>query len=229
MNPSDLVLLTADGELKNLDKDENYLIEINEHNSEVVERLIQEDPDYDLDGPKGRFLELYAHQMSEEECFEIVKDIAIENNTRTADRFSRLFAKYMANPENHFFERVCSGEPELVDEMLSYVVANKGRKDKSLASKICKYLNEWICEGNAYSINDQFVRDVLPYYLGKHNVQWRKKNINNMSYVEFIGLFSKLEEAVGVLDKNHIDHILWYGYKSDPIRCAIAKKLGSLY
>ena len=240
-NPVDIILATAKGELRNLEMDDNYLIKISVANSNVIERLISNDPNYPFRQTKEYFLNMWQQrngQLTEEDCFDIVKKIVKENSTRTADEYTKLFAHYMFSTD--FFERLANNDIKLVDDMLDNVIASckaqriKIRKDKSLASKICKYLNEWLYDANVYSINDSFVRDVLPYYLMIHGVDrklWIKrngnkiKNIDKMKYVEFIGLISKLEEKIAVLDKNKIDHILWYGYRSDPIRCEIAKAL----
>lgn len=232
MNPVDIILASAPEEIRKLEVDENYLITISVKNSEEVEKLIKADPKYHFSESKENFLKLWEeknHKLDLQDCYNVVKAIASENRTRTADKYSLIFAQYMNSTD--FFNRVIEGDIKLVDDMFKYVVDNKGRRDKSLASKICKYLNEWICNGNAYSINDHFVRDVLPYYLKKHGVDektWKGVNFESISYVSFVGYISALEEKVGCLNKNLIDHILWYGYRSDPIRCAIAKTLGQM-
>lgn len=235
MNPIDIILASSEGELRNLQYDENYLIKINEFNSNKIEELIEADPKYHFNATKDYFLGLWRRKnqlLDEDDCFDVVKRIVSENSTRTSDNDSRFFAQYMSNPQYRFFENVINGDLGLVERMLEYVTQHGGKNHKSLASKICKYLNEWICNGDAYSINDSFVRTVLPYYLKINHIPKGRKKLDNMSYDEIITLINQLETAVKVrypdLDKNKIDHILWYGYRSDPIRVEIAKRLAEI-
>lgn len=224
-NLTDIILASAKGELRELDMDDNCLIELNENNSKTIERLIENDRRYHFSKSEQDFLKLWEerdHNLSEDDWYFVVKAIAAENKTRTADRYSRLFAIYISN--TNFLERLQKCDLSLVDDMLKSVVKNGGRNDKSLASKICKYISQWIYNGNAYSINDSFVRGVLPYYLKKYGIAYG--DLEKLSYVGFIGLIAELESKVQVLNKNQIDHIIWYGYKSDPIRYEIARQLG---
>ena len=54
--------------------------------------------------------------------------------------------------------------------------------------------------------------------------------LEKMTYVEIMPLIQSLEDEVRKTDpdlnKNLIDHILWYGYKGDPIRREIAVAYG---
>ena len=229
-NPIDIIMSTTKDEFKALETDENYLVELNVLNSNTIEQLIENDPNYHFSQTRERFERLWQqknHQLDFQDCYErVVKPIAIENSTRTSNENMERFARYMVNPEKRFFQRVQEGDIDLVDEMLEYVKDDGGRNDKSLASKICKYLNEWICNGTAYAINDSFVRKVLPYYLKKWGVHDTHKSFDNVKYKTFIGLINKLEEKVGCINKHQIDHILWYCYRSDPVRLEIAIALG---
>lgn len=221
----EIILSSAKGKIRDLEVDDNCLIKLSVNNSNEIEKMIDEDKRYHFSKSRKDFLEKWENKqqkLSEDDWFDVVKKIATENKTRTADKYSRLFARYINNTD--FLNKLEECDLTLVDSMLEYVTENGGRKDKSLASKICKYLSSWIYDGNAYSINDSFVRGVLPYYLKSYGI--KSKNLDSLRYVEFIDLITQLEKKVGVLNKNLIDHIIWYGYKSDPIRYQIAKQLG---
>lgn len=100
-----------------------------------------------------------------------------------------------------------------------------GKKIKSLASKVCKYLNEWNFNGDAYTINDSVVRAILPYYLAYYGINgslWENKNFEELNYQEFYGIFSELRNKTK-LNNNELDHLIWYAYKNDSIRSDIAK------
>ena len=230
----EILMKTTSNALIGLKTDENYLVLLNESNSVEVERLILEDSSYHFDETKNKFLSIWKrknHRLNQDDWFNVVKAIATENSTRSSDVNMRYFAEFMDNEENDFLGKLEIGDLELVDKMLNYVTDknNNRRKDKSLASKICKYLNEWIFNSTSYSINDSFVRKVIPYYLKKWEIPWplgRKKNLDDASYVQFMSLITALEEKVPNLNKHQIDHILWYCYRSDPIRLEVAIALG---
>ena len=243
MTEREIILASAKGELRDLETDENLMILINQENSDVVERLIAGDENYAGFNETRRLIQAHKddyEDLDEEQCFKIVNQIARENSTRTSKVNCRLFAKYMI--EHDFFEKVKEGKIEIVEEMLKGIKEydSKARRDKSLASKVCKYFNTFLFERNDFSINDSFVRSLLPYYLKQYEVDeslWKTnkgkiKNLERVKYDTFISLISELEAKIKIkspnLNKNLIDHVMWYGYKSDSIRFEIAKQLGKL-
>lgn len=172
-----------------------------------------------------------AGDYSTEAYYEIINRIATENSTRTSKETMKCLAAYCANPDNNFLSRVESGDQHLVDAMLRHLVQNGSRKDKSLVSKVCRYLNEWLYGGCAYTINDSVVRAVLPYYLAYYKIDrnlWQNKNFEKLSYAEFYEIFSAVRDEVKVLNNHQLDHLIWYAYKSDSIRSEIAKALAKI-
>ena len=137
-------------------------------------------------------------------------------------------AAYCADPQNNFLCRIEEGDKYLVDAILQHLVQNGSRKDKSLASKLCRYLNEWLYNGCAYTINDSVVRAILPYYLAYYKIDrtlWQGKNFEELSYIEFYTIFSAVRDKVMVLNNHQLDHLIWYAYKNDSIRSEVAKAL----
>ncbi len=233
-NAQQLLLMTTKPKLKKLETDDNYLVILNKSNSKVVEKLIKEDSKYKFNQTKQDSLTIWEQKnksLDLNDCETIAKAIAKENSTRTSNPNIRFFAEFMTDPNNRFFERLKDGEIELVDKMVYWVYVKNGKKrrDRSLGSKICKYLNEWFYKGTAYSISDSFVRKVLPYYLKKESIQinlGKKKNFDSINYSEFMHYICLLEEKISSINKHEIDHILWYCYKNDPIRLELVAALG---
>ena len=66
----------------------------------------------------------------------------------------------------------------------------------------------------------------MPYYLKMFSVYFDYKKLEKCSYAELVGLIkelkSKLPDGMGY---DQIDHIIWYCYRNDPLRAAIAAAL----
>lgn len=222
------ILITVPSNLLDLENDEFLMVRINKHNSDIIEERLRKDPKYKPIG-KQAFGKHYRNgNLSEDACFEIIDRIATENSTRSSKEVSRLLAKYICEDSNNFYVRLNNGEPKLVDDMVYFLLNNNQRKDKSLISKVCRYLNEWIYGKDSYTINDSFIRGALPYYLAYHKVDtspWSGKKIEEMSYVDFFNLFDELKKLFPDLSRHQLDHLIWYSYKSDPVRYALIKAL----
>ncbi len=225
------LLLTVPDNLTMLTKDEYLMVSLTKENAELVKACIIADPAYQ---PKAlavvkRYFAVGDH--SEKAYYDIIHQIAIDNSTRTSKESKSCLAAYCAKPEHHFLDKLKSGDPLLVDTLLSHLVENGFRKDKSLASKVCRYLNEWLYGGCAYTINDSVVRAILPYYLAYYKIDdalWRNKNLEKLSYIEFYGIYSALRDKVAVLDNHQLDLLIWYVYKNDGIRYEVAKALSKV-
>ena len=108
----------------------------------------------------------------------------------------------------------------------------KGRSGlRSFASKVCKYLCEYLYKNNdKYFVNDRYVRYALPFYLDNYDVlgfpnggEFKKLKtssaFNNLLYSDLHKYLSALQDTVEKkekvrLEKGEIDHIIWYSYKS---------------
>lgn len=225
------LLLTVSDNLLGLTKDRYLLVELTRENSAIVEACLAADPAYSMSGKAVAEKYFGSGDYSERAYFEVIHCIATENSTRTSKETMEILARYCANPDNNFLSRVQSGDQTLVDALTLHLAQSKSRKDKSLASKMCRYLNEWLYGGCAYTINDSVVRAVLPYYLAYYKIDrslWAGKKFDDLSYVAFYALFSLVRDAVGVLDNHQLDHLIWYAYKNDKIRTELAKALAEV-
>lgn len=222
------LLLTVPDNLLRLTKDEYLMVQLTKENSDIVENCLAVDPAYQS---KGKIImERYfnAGDYSEKAYYDIINRIATENSTRTSKETMEHIAVFCADPKNNFLGRIKEGDMFLVDAIIQHLVQNGCRKDKSLASKLCRYLNEWLYNGCAYTINDSVVRAILPYYLAYFKIDqklWKGKNFEELSYIEFYTIFSAIREEVAVLNNHQLDHLIWYAYKNDSIRSEVAKAL----
>jgi len=119
-------------------------------------------------------------------------------------------------------------------------MGTKLRQERSLTSKIFCYLEEWAYHGSYYAIYDNVVRALLPYYLVSGKVRFEdyrsslKGNYqeshafflkSDMKYTDFYKLWKKVLNTSSGLNSHQLDRILWYGYKNDAIRMAVAPYL----
>ncbi len=222
------VLLTTPENLCGLDKDEYLMVRLSKENSNIVEACISVDVSYKPIGKEAFLKRQKNNDFSQEAYYEIINRIATENSTRTSVDTMTLLASFLADTQNNFLSRLAEGKPELVDDLLDNLVKNGSRRDKSLVSKVCRYLNEWIYGTDSYTINDSVVRAILPYYLAYYKIEkslWWNKNLEDMKYVEFFNLFNQLKDKLEGLNRHQLDHLIWYAYKSDKIRFEMAKAL----
>ena len=119
-----------------------------------------------------------------------------------------------------------TGDTSLVDELTA--INGLSRKERSLSSKICVYLSELEYGKIKFAVNDSVVRKILPYYLHYYNVCQKKGILDNRSYSEITGLIDKIiGNLPRKLDYAEIDRIIWYCYKSDPVRTSISISLNN--
>lgn len=222
------LLLTVPENLTILERDEYLMVRLSKYNSDIVEGSIAEDPAYQSNTKAIMENRFNVGDYSTEAFYEIINRIATENSTRTSKKTMQCIAAYCAESNTHFLDRMKAGDQRLVDDLLQHLVNNGSRKDKSLASKICRYLNEWLYGSSDFTINDSVVRAIMPYYLAYYKIDrnlWYNKNFEELSYLEFYQLFSAIREHVMELNNHQLDHLIWYAYKNDSIRTEVAKAL----
>lgn len=171
----------------------DWLILLNKHNSEIIERLIQNDDGY-IQFTK-MLVEYHVLSSSTEPkefpyydrsaVLSVVRMIDIENSTNVW-RFNRdkmyEMVDYIVTESNNFWTELVGtdGErKELVKKLANSNAAqenaddtDEGESDKkakpsSLASKVCKYFAQYIFDNGKqekYFINDYFVRRTLKSY-----------------------------------------------------------------
>lgn len=228
-NATDLIFLDVPNNLLKLEVDEYYMVKLTKTNSEIVEHELANDISYPQKAKKiCEELIKRNNDFSSETFNIIIHRIAIENSTRSSKNTIDLLTDFALNSENQFLQRVKKGDLTLVDDITDYLFKNNNRRDKSLASKVCRYLNEWLFDKDDFTINDSVVRKVLPYYLAYYKIEkhyWANKNLDKLTYVEFFAIFEKIKEKLPELTRHELDHLLWYSYKNDNIRSTIAASL----
>lgn len=222
-SPEQLISLSTPSDIKTacFELDENYMYALTRENSDKALACIQASARYrkspyeDYYKQRGKSLADYT----EEEIRTIVKQIANSNSTRTPNCSIDIIAAYMAKNLTEFLQRLHSGDVQLVEE-LGYLDGFP-RHENSLASKICSYLSRLEYGKSQYVINDSVVREILPYYLKYYEIP--AKEVQEMSYAELLVAITELSRKTpDGLACHEIDQILWYGYRDDPVRRAIA-------
>ena len=245
MKYEDLVLLTTEKNIKtaSLEYDENCMIKLNKNNAEKIKKLINEKTIKNYNIGKDKFNYFIEKKKSyknfnTEDWIEIIKEIVIENSTRTSAKTIYTIANYI---NEDFFTRLKKVDSYLVDDMVDYLVKNDRERAKSICSKVCKYIAEWIGKDGddfkyGYSINDYFIRTILPYYLAYYkdkivtDINLKKIKFENISYNKLHTLLGDLISAIKIknnedINRDELDHIIWYFYRKDSIRVEIAKVL----
>lgn len=227
-SPEDEILLDIPDNLLSLENDEFFMVKLSKGNSSIVEIEIENDFGYRHIG-KMAFDVMYSNNdYSKESFYQVINKIATENSTITSKVVMSLLAEYCSNLDNWILERLKEGNPQLVDDLLEHLVKNGEKRDKSLASKNCRYMNEWLYYEDSFTINDSVVRKVLPYYLAYYKIDkslWYGKNLDDLSYVEFFRLFNALKDLILEMNRHELDHLMWYTYKGAPIRLSIAEAM----
>lgn len=115
------------------------------------------------------------------------------------------------------------GDIEIVDRIVDSM---EGRKERSLVSKVCRYLETWkTCNAN-FTINNSILRAVLPYYCRRYKISTAPFR-DDMSYSDYWKACNSLREQVKeeFEDMHQLDFLLWFFYGKDTIRFAIIKRL----
>lgn len=214
----------------------NNLILLTKKNAEKIESLIANDPDY-FPFAKTIFDKFGSQKVknnTDMALFAVIREIDRDNSTnvwrynKNRESFNKAI-DYISNRKNKFFKQLKDGENKLPDTLCEKC----GPGLKSLSSKICKYLCEFVNHSNGhndnYYINDKYIRHALPFYLKYYKVDVKKllgeeiKTSNQIDNFEYVKLFKLLEELNKKsalyhdqerLTRNELDHIIWYCYKS---------------
>lgn len=205
---------------------EYSIVLLTKENADIIENLIENDDSY-LPFSKMIFDYLGVNKVKnniDKALFMVAREIDRDNNTnvwrykKNRKSFYNMIS-YIMNPDNKFWARLESGDITLPDE----IVDKCGNNLKSLSSKICKYLCEFVYEKDNYYINDSYVRAMLLFYLDCYGIEHSKlksiDTVNHLTYIELYGLLEKLHIARenrhnDKITKSELDHIMWYCYKS---------------
>lgn len=207
--------------------DENGMYSLIKKNAEKAAACIKEDKHCKSPSYKeyyencGKSLKDYFY----DEVYGILKRISSANSTRTPNKDICVIAEYILNNRTVFLSRLNSGDIGLVEELVE--IDGLKRREVSFASKVCEYLSELEFGKAQYVISDSVIRRILPYYLAYYDIPCKKGlSVENISYSELADLILKLLQKIPEkLDCSELDRILWYCYKNDSVRCAVACSL----
>lgn len=210
--------------------DNNYMIKLTKENAKKARTCIRNDARY----KKSSYEEYYEAlgkkltDYSLDELEKIIGYIATANSTRSPKESICALAKYIYANRNTFLKKLECGDISIIEELEN---VKTPRHEKSLISKICRYLCELEFEKINFIINDNVVRSILPYYLDFYDVDkslWTKKGeiieFDNLPYSKLHNLIEEVRNSVFEnLTLGNIDDILWYCYKNDNVRTSIAQ------
>lgn len=201
------------------------IVELTRKNADTIEGLIQKDDTY---LPFSEWISDHfganAIMTDRDALFAVAREVDRDNSTnawrykknRTA--FNNMI-EYIFDPSNNFFNRLNSGDETLPDE----IVEQCGSGVKSLSSKLCHHLSNYLFGKDNYYKNDSVVRSMLLFYLDYYGIDHKSiKSINavdNLTYNDYHNLLDELMYARnnmhnGTISRSELDHIIWYCYKS---------------
>lgn len=221
--------LTAKSEIikSNLSFDQNYMYALTKENAKKSRNLIENDSKYGESSYKKyyKYLGKKLKDYSKEEIKTILKEIASSNSTRTSNINIDILSDYIFNNKKNFLLNLESGNVEIIDEISS--IDGFIRKEKSFASKVCAYLCELEFKKSNFAVNDSVVRTILPYYLNYFEIaKITSKKLGSCPYTEFIDYLDRIKNKLKEdLTFEEIDNIIWYCYKNDSVRIAVATAL----
>lgn len=231
----DVVLLATPQNIKDADfaLDENFMVKLTKDNAEKAFACIRADKRYITSSYADYYQETNKHlsDYTKQEFIEIVRLIARANSTRTPQKNVEILGGYIYEHRKVFLECLEEGEIALIPELAN--CKGLSRKESSLASKICVFLCELEFKKSNFIVNDNVVRAVLPYYLHYYDIGKKLgqdgnglKDLNKCPYADLFDLVKAVKGKLeNTLTFREIDHILWYCYKNDPVRTAVAIEL----
>lgn len=172
------------------------LLLINKSNSNLIQRHLKTNPDYNL-----RLDEIVFNHLSASPTFSknnrdtiitLLRMVDLINSTnlwRMKGQWRQALlniADYIVTPSNDFWTKLSEGPKKnaLVDDLTTAALGKKGINEgveaSSFASKVCRHF-DWLFNksDDRYYLNDSVVRQVLPYYLNYYGV---KIDINKFRY-----------------------------------------------
>lgn len=215
----------------NLSLDANGMVLITKENSTKVENMIKGNPKYSTPKAKTYFnSNPNPKSYTLNQWIDFINQIARDNSTRTSAKDITVLAQYIHDNSSYVLDKIETSDYSIVDELSNLKKRGATRLEPSLASKICRYLDEWHFNHDFFTINDSVVRFMLPYYY-LYNVIDSKitVNVEKCDFKTFMSiynqLFDKIKESEPQLTRHEMDHIIWYVYRNDSVRKAIAAAL----
>lgn len=228
-----------------LDRDKNGFLAITKENIARINFVIsvdskyREDFDVDYNNSVCKCIRAYGETTDCRKIETIVKKIDKINSTHQSvsgyekgqNNGIQLTAEYISKIDN-FYNRLKAGDADIVNN-LAKVFEN--RTTLSFASKYCTYVSRYLYNSDAYSIYDNILQSILPYYawvyLGENYKARTQSNIfkkfavrENLNYGGYRDLIDKIrDEVVFDISRKDFDSLLWYYYKGrdDEIKKAL--------
>ena len=212
-----------------------YVISLTKNNANNINKLIKNDPTYKIGLAEATYKNFNVDrrmlETNKDVLYIILREIDIDNSTQMF-RFDKSLPfdemiNYIQNPNNHFFDKLLDPQryEYLPDDLASSIVSSD--KTRSLPSKICKYLLEFLSGNNdKYFISDKVVRKMLIVYLDAYGIKHKLRGLNSaekLTYKQYFDYLKALQIKINqnlifgnpnYLTKHDIDHIIWYSYKS---------------
>ena len=202
------------------------LAELTERNADIVRTAIENDPRYPerardvfrrITGALPLFTpsatgtincnDLYSYFTSAQ-MYDIVRQIKIDNNiVGCSDGQLVLIRDFIMDPANRFFCRNLRGDLSLVEDLNGYLGTCGTRHERSLSSKICAFLNNYLYGGDEYFIYDRVVLERLPRYRAEYGLPL----VPTGYYADFFAAMEDLRTHVcPTLTRRQTDQIIWY-------------------
>lgn len=219
------------------------IIELNQHNSQIIENLLLSDDSYiDYGYITFDYIRKSKNEFDRNDYMKVLRAIDIVNSTnvwrydkKSGNKRMNNIVDLISDPLTEFEKRVDQGDIAIVDEIIKASILNSNENGaRSFASKVCKYFDEYLKDNptnyqNNYYIDDYYIRRMLPYYLdfygvknftiksfGKtYNTNQSTTLISRLQYSDLFDLLEVLRSASNfMLTRSQLDHIIWYCYKS---------------
>lgn len=148
---------------------------------------------------------------------DFVWQVAISNSIQGKTKQSKVaIADFILNKGAMFYIRLKNGDWTLVEKMEVFV-SSKSRHECSWCSKVCKYLQEYLFDGDSYYIYDNNVVDKLNDYRDYYGLKKTVKKTIDVKvtaqwYENLCKSLDELKAKSPGLSRTEVDHILW-GYE----------------
>ena len=237
------------------DFDKNGVLALTERNVYGMNFIIENDSDYRLynnnDSPLSiaKYIKNITPPFSYDEILHIVTEIDRQNSThqnvfstkKDSDNASsknnggrEITAQYIYNIGD-LYKRLRDGDASLVNEIAKALCKKDGggRYTFSFASKFCTYVSRALYNSDEYSVYDNVLADILPYYgwayLKKSYCSNKNKStirrvigvdIKEGNYALYRDLIDDIRDRNKILtgyqiSRKDFDQLLWYYFKGD--------------
>lgn len=227
--------------------DRNGFPKLTEKNVKLINFIIENDSNYRSDNDDKnenstiKLVQIFKKYPDKKSLENIVKAIDKQNSTHLSvsgqnkgdNKGIVLTANYIYNCRDNIYDlikQIQNGTLELVDDIAKNAIAN--RYIISFSSKFCTYMSRYMFNNDSYSIYDNVLIKILPYYYYQYigeNIKITSNKIKKNGYTWYSSIIEKIIEKVKEkenynISRKDLDHLLWYYYKGDKLRITEALK-----